>query len=324
MQSLKIQQQISELNAQINELQLQIGELDTQISGIKNDRTNEETQKVEYVGLYSNIKTAIGLVCTNIPLNEQISTAQTTQAEAESTLAVQLGDMLRDGYWSNTNYIPGQERMLYADAVEMITELSKPQVSYVISLAQATNIWGEVVAKYGLNYVARIYDPDLEINDRVFIDKIVEHIDDPTKSTIQISNNDLSITGKSFDSILGRISQLADLIDQKSSLYERAEAIGRDGSLLIDRLNGMIDVQKNKLLSTTSSWYTDDAGNIIFESVNGSSAMMLTGEGFMIANGRLDDGEWNWRTFGTGEGFTADMIVTGFLSAERIETASIG
>lgn len=43
----------------------------------------------------------------------------------------------------------------------------------------------------------------------------------------------------------------------------------------------------------------------------------------MIANQRNDDGSWDWRTFGTGEGFTADLIVTGFLSADRIQTHSI-
>lgn len=43
----------------------------------------------------------------------------------------------------------------------------------------------------------------------------------------------------------------------------------------------------------------------------------------MIANGRNEDGSWNWRTFGTGEGFTADAIITGYLSADRIEAGSI-
>lgn len=44
----------------------------------------------------------------------------------------------------------------------------------------------------------------------------------------------------------------------------------------------------------------------------------------MIANGKTEDGDWNWRTFGTGQGFTADAIITGYLSAERIEAGSIG
>lgn len=51
--------------------------------------------------------------------------------------------------------------------------------------------------------------------------------------------------------------------------------------------------------------------------------MKLCGEGFMIASARMDDGAWDWRTFGTGEGFTADMLITGFLSADRIQAGSI-
>ena len=72
-----------------------------------------------------------------------------------------------------------------------------------------------------------------------------------------------------------------------------------------------------------SNWYTDSDGNLIMESVNGTSAMKLCGEGFMIAGSRTDTGEWDWRTFGTGEGFTADMLVTGFLSADRIQAGTI-
>ena len=51
--------------------------------------------------------------------------------------------------------------------------------------------------------------------------------------------------------------------------------------------------------------------------------MQLCGEGFMIASAKTDDGKWDWRTFGTGEGFTADLIVTGFLSADRIQAGTI-
>lgn len=51
--------------------------------------------------------------------------------------------------------------------------------------------------------------------------------------------------------------------------------------------------------------------------------MKLCGEGFMIASARMDDGAWDWRTFGTGEGFTADMLIAGFLSADRIQAGSI-
>ena len=59
----------------------------------------------------------------------------------------------------------------------------------------------------------------------------------------------------------------------------------------------MIDVLKTRLSSTVSNWYTDADGNLILESVNGTSAMKLCGEGFMIASARTDDGAWDWRTW---------------------------
>lgn len=43
----------------------------------------------------------------------------------------------------------------------------------------------------------------------------------------------------------------------------------------------------------------------------------------MIANGKTASGDWNWRTFGTGNGFVADEITSGFLSSDRIQTESI-
>lgn len=51
--------------------------------------------------------------------------------------------------------------------------------------------------------------------------------------------------------------------------------------------------------------------------------MKLCGAGFMIASEKNDDGSWDWRTFGSGEGFTADLITAGFLSADRIQAHAI-
>lgn len=61
----------------------------------------------------------------------------------------------------------------------------------------------------------------------------------------------------------------------------------------------------------------------MFVSADGASAMTLTGNGFAIADSKNEWGEWNWRTFGTGSGFSADEITTGFLSSDRIQANSI-
>lgn len=44
---------------------------------------------------------------------------------------------------------------------------------------------------------------------------------------------------------------------------------------------------------------------------NPTMAIQLNGAGFRIANSKKSNGEWDWRTFGTGNGFTADEITAG-------------
>ncbi|MBP3647543.1 MAG: hypothetical protein J6K55_14090 [Clostridia bacterium] len=151
----------------------------------------------------------------------------------------------------------------------------------------------------------------------------MEYPETPHKDAITISNDLSSIGGLSLDGVIARITGIAEVLNQKKALYDRSKAISGDGSIPAQRLEGMIDVLKTRLSSSISNWYTDENGNLILESVNGTSAMQLCGEGFMIASSKTDDGKWDWRTFGTGEGFTADLIVTGFLSADRIQAGSI-
>ncbi|MBP3638119.1 MAG: hypothetical protein J6K13_11235 [Clostridia bacterium] len=204
-----------------------------------------------------------------------LTSAQIRQNNAEFEFSSVMGDMLKDGYWSNTNYIVGQEVFLYADALDVSAEISKPKVTYTISLSALSKEMGYTDEHMELNSAVRLYDVELEINDIVFVKRITRYLDDPTKSTVEISNEDIILQGQTLDSILSRITQIADLIDQKGNLLNRvSDTISSDGSVFIERLNGQIDVLKNRLLSTTSNWYTDAQGNIIFEEVNGRSAMM--------------------------------------------------
>ena len=245
------------------------------------------------------------------------------QLEIEATFASAMGNLLRDGYWQNNNYIPGQEEALYADACEMSDQMAFPKTGYTLKYIRTEDDIDTEIDDLDLNDIAHIIDDDLEINDNLYIKKIVIGIDKEEDGSIDVDNNEVTLTGNDLGSVLSRMSQLSDLIEQKNALYERAKAISSSGTLYTDRLNGQIDVLKIKLLSTVSNWETDENGNIIFLSVDGSSAMMLSGAGFMIANSKDDNDDWVWRTFGTGEGFTADEIVAGFISAERIEAGSI-
>src|SRR5699024_9085963 len=48
-------------------------------------------------------------------------------------------------------------------------------------------------------------------------------------------------------------------------------------------------------------------------------AIQIKGGGFRIANSKLPNGEFDWRTFGTGDGFTADVIIAGILKGGKVK-----
>ena len=222
------------------------------------------------------------------------------QDDIEATFIIAMGNMLRDGYWQNNNYVLGQEASLYADALEMSKQMAKPKITYSVKYKRTPEGYDIPIDDLKINQVARILDDDFEIYDNLFIKKIEIGVDKEDEGNIDVSNDDLTLQTNDLSSILSRMSQLADLIDQKNALYDRAKAIQKNGSIYTDRLNGQINVLKTQFLSTVSNWYTDERGNIMFESADGGSAMMLCGAGFMIANGKDESDNWNWRTFGDG------------------------
>ena len=174
--------------------------------------------------------------------------------------------------------------------------MSKPKVTYIVSLVSLSGILGYKNRIVPLNSIVHLYDNELDVNDFVHVSSVTKYLDSPEKDTVELSNEPLSLTSITVDSILSRMVQLSDLIDQKNSLYSRSEIISSEGSIQMNRLEGTINVLKNRLSSANSGWHTDDNGNMVFESVNGMSAMMLTGEGFMIASGKDENGNWDWRT----------------------------
>ena len=51
---------------------------------------------------------------------------------------------------------------------------------------------------------------------------------------------------------------------------------------------------------------------------NPTMAIQLLGGAFRIANSKLPNGEWNWRTFGDGNGFVADAFIGGLLKGGKV------
>lgn len=255
------------------------------------------TGETATTGLYELYYRAMAAYAELDIMQEHLVELQEEQAEIEDTFVAAMGDFLKDGYWSNTNYIAGQENELLADAEEVLASMARPSVKYTVNRAVLSRNLGYAVEDFTINGNIRLYDPYLNINDLVYIKKITRVYDSPWDDKVEIANEkDIVISGKNLSSTLSRISSVASSLEQNQSLYERAKAITSSGNIYVERLEGAIDVQKTRLSSVLSSWYTDDNGNLMFVAADGQSAMMLTGEGFMIAPDKNDDGSWNWRT----------------------------
>lgn len=193
-------------------------------------------------GLFSMMHRAVALALELDALKNDGADSEAgllqTQAEIEANFMNAMGDMLKDGYWSDSNYTVGQERFLYEDALDVMKQVSRPSVSYTLSLVPLSEAMGYTEGNLTLNARARIYDADLGVNDIVYVKTVTRYLDDPSSGTAEISNEDVLMSGKTFDSVLSRITRLSDMVYQKNNLYSRAGAINGDGSIAADRLEG--------------------------------------------------------------------------------------
>ena len=278
----------------------QIDELEASIEAIYGGSEGSE-------GLYSLMRRAVLTAVEHADVSLIYQASLSGQKAIEERFTEAMGDVLIDGYWANTSYAPGQEELLYREACEIMSHLSKPSVSYTVNVQNLSGISGYEQERFTVNMAFRIWDEALSLSDTAYVTKLIENPEAPEKDSLTISNDLTSIGSITLDGIISRITGIAEVLNQKKALYDRSKVISADGSIPAKRLEGMIDVLKTRLSSSVSNWYTDENGNLILEAVNGQSAMQLCGEGFMIASRKTDDGKWDWRTFGTGEGFTADL-----------------
>src|SRR5699024_4808585 len=77
-----------------------------------------------------------------------------------------------------------------------------------------------------------------------------------------------------------------------------------------NRQGGYVYVDENGRGLTTDSKPLDQ---------NPTMAIQLLGGAFRIANSKLRNGEFEWRTYGDGNGCVADMIVAGIIKGVKVE-----
>lgn len=193
---------------------------------------------------------------------------------------------------------------------EALKERTEPRVTYT---ADVINLRAAGLSTEGVSEGDRIYIIDtafpktLRLQGRVI--SIDEDLMAPENTTITLGNI-LTLT----DELLGLDAELKDLRSHAATWDAAGDVRDSFLNAVIERLNLLFE-------SAGTYKYEDWQIGIMLSNVpldenykpkrTPAWAMQLSSAGFRIANSLTPEGEWNWRTFGTGEGFTADNINAG-------------
>ncbi|PZN10009.1 MAG: hypothetical protein DIU69_07815 [Bacillota bacterium] len=184
-------------------------------------------------------------------------------------------------------------------------------------------------------------DPPLILEARVV--EIQRSYVDPSRDKVTLGHYQPVITSlpQAVADLQRRLNQRQGMWDSKetpSGAQAKAEAAKQQaiqavasGSVPLptSALQGAIDAARNAIESTASHVTIDEDGITVYDHpdpAQATRALRLAAGAFAIANSRDSNGNWEWRTFGTGDGFVADLIAAGTMLFDRLRggTAELG
>lgn len=212
---------------------------------------------------------------------------------------------------------------LLAETRAYLDAHKEPGVTYsadVIDLVAMGREWEGVAVGDDVQIVDTCFSPALRCEGRV-----TKLVTDELGGAMRVTLG--NITETMTDMWLSQQKQVSSLSKRSSSWDVAASTPPSYLQQVVDAMNAQFN------MSGSSYTFTSFEQGTIYASVpmdaNGrsttgkGSAMQLCSQGFRIASGCKADGSWDWRTFGTGAGFTADLITVGTLMGDLIKAGTI-
>ncbi len=200
-----------------------------------------------------------------------------------------------------------------------LEELSKPLITYeatVIDL-KAFGIKHEGVELGDtVGVIDREFTPELRLKARVI--ELTKDLLEPENTIITLGNFMPSIIDK-----WTKQEQHINNFREKQGVWDRAQIIEPDGTINAQYLNNLVAELNAKMNALGGYVYISDQGDGIItydkpDPAEATMAIQILGGSFRIANSKGPDGEWNWRTFGDGNGFVADAFIGGLLKGGKV------
>jgi len=181
-----------------------------------------------------------------------------------------------------------------------------PRATYRLDVVSLEELTGYEHEKVRLGDMVRVIDrefePELVVSARVI--EIERDLFDPTNTKVVLGSFAPTIV-ESTVNINRRVNEMANR------------------PFNTKWLDGKISVLQNEIENVQSYVFqTAEDGILILDAPTydqATKAMKLGGGMFAIANQKDGNGGWNWRTFGDGSGFTADLITAGIIDAGLVQ-----
>ncbi len=201
---------------------------------------------------------------------------------------------------------------------DYLQENKTPKVTYQLSVLDLERLSGykHEAVRLGdtVNIIDRAFDPALKISARVI--EIKRNLLLPEDTEIVLGN-----FAPTLSDTLAQQQRVISNVRDRQGVWDRATQFNPDGTLDTSWLNGVINTLQNELLGGGGTVkITDNDGILILDNATTpTKALMLKGGIFGIANSKDANGNWIWRTFGTGDGFTADLINAGQIQTSLVK-----
>ena len=198
-----------------------------------------------------------------------------------------------------------------------LQETSTPLIQYDMKVIDLENVWGLSHEKTRLGDTGKVLDrefvPLLAVEARVI--EITRFLDVPEKAEVKVGNFMPTLYNET-----AKIEQIEHEISERKGIWETVS--DPNAPVSTDRLEGIIDTLQNEVQAGTGSvTITDRDGILVVDDPDTpTKAVRLLG-GMLAISDTKDDvtGDWIWRTFGTGSGFTADEINAGSIQTNNVQ-----
>lgn len=206
--------------------------------------------------------------------------------------------------------------LLLSKTKEALEALSKPKVVYEVDVIDLKSYGFDFEGVSCGDFVV-IRDGELKesLNARVL--ELEENLDKEGTTKLVLGSIRLGIADYT-KSIKNEVSNLKS----KEALYDKAylSLSKLDNVTYIDEVVKALNDQFKS--GTSNAFFDVNRGIVITDKKTEKDStwiMELSSLGFRIANSKNSNGQWNFSTFGTGDGFTANLIRAGILEGGKVK-----